>query len=191
MIKIIDEIKKINTNKVGLMLRHADRDKIPKGSFGNEILLNQIGVERSFNFGTELKSIPLYKIYTSPVPRCIQTSENIVKGYGCKIDIIETKALGDPGLHIEDAELAGEYFLKYGFHKILDNYKAGKIIPGMPQHEVFKERINEFVKKNLSDKGLTLFITHDSLVAMYEFINKGVIYTKDNWVKYLNGPIIK
>ncbi len=191
MINIIDEIKKINTNKVGLMLRHGDRDKIPEGSFGNEVLLNQKGIERSYNLGTALKSIPLYQIYTSPVPRCVQTSEYIVKGYGCKIDIIESKALGDPGLHIEDAEQAGEYFLKYGFHEILDNYIAGKIIPGMPTHEVFKERINDFLKTNLSDKGLTLFITHDSLVAMYEFINNGKIYTKENWVKYLNGPIIK
>lgn len=188
LVKVLHTINPANT---GLMLRHADRDKIPQGSFGNEVLLNEKGIERSINFGTELKSIPLSRIYTSPIARCIQTSEYIVKGYGCKTEIIETRALGDPGLHIENAEIAGEYFLKYGFHEILDNYISGKIIPGMPTHEVFKERINDFIETNLSEKGLTLFITHDSMVAMYEFIQNGTIYTKENWVKYLNGPIIK
>ena len=191
MINLIDEIKKINTNKIGLMLRHADRDKIPQGSFGNEVLLNEKGIQRSIEFGNHLSNIPIARIYTSPVQRCIQTSECILKGHGTKIEIIETKALGDPGLHIEDAEIAGEYFLKYGFHDILDNYIAGKVTPGMPNHENFKFKINEFISNSLTNNGLTLFVTHDSLVAMYDFINNGKIYTRDNWVKYLNGPIIK
>lgn len=188
---LIKNIKAVRPYNVGLMLRHADRDIIPHGSFGNEVLLNHKGIERSISFGEELKTIPVTRIYTSPVPRCVETSEYIVKGYGSKIDIIETNALGDPGLHIENAEIAGEYFLKYGFHDILDNYIKGKIIPGMPAHDVFKKRINDFIETNLSVEGLTLFITHDSLVAMYEFINNGIHYTKENWVKYLKGPIIK
>lgn len=187
----LDKLTSINPSRLGMLLRHADRDKIPDGSFGNEVLLNKKGIERSIQFGEKLRDFSLAKIFTSPVQRCVQTSECIVKGLGTDIEIITTNALGDPGLHIEDAAIAGEYFLKYGFHDILDNYIAGKVIPGMPNHDVFKERINRFINDNLSGEGLTLFITHDSLVAMYDFVCNGVIYTKDNWVKYLNGPIIK
>ncbi|MDR0799327.1 MAG: hypothetical protein LBN18_06185 [Dysgonamonadaceae bacterium] len=40
--------------KLSLLIRHADRDKIPAGVFGNEVLLNEIGIKRATNFGKKL-----------------------------------------------------------------------------------------------------------------------------------------
>jgi hypothetical protein len=37
--------------KISLLLRHADRDDIPQGSFGNEILLNEKGKQNAQSFG--------------------------------------------------------------------------------------------------------------------------------------------
>lgn len=31
------------SDKLSLLIRHADRDKIPTGSFGNEVMLNETG----------------------------------------------------------------------------------------------------------------------------------------------------
>ena len=43
--KILEEIKTHPANsKLAMIIRHADRDKIPDGSFGNEILLNKKGI---------------------------------------------------------------------------------------------------------------------------------------------------
>jgi hypothetical protein len=45
----------MNVNeKISLLLRHADRDDIPKGSFGNEILLNKKGNQNSTQNGTTI-----------------------------------------------------------------------------------------------------------------------------------------
>lgn len=44
---------KVN-EKISLLLRHADRDDIPKGSFGNEILLNHKGKQNAHSFGEKL-----------------------------------------------------------------------------------------------------------------------------------------
>ena len=42
----------MNVNeKISLLLRHADRDDIPQGSFGNEVLLNEKGKQNARSFG--------------------------------------------------------------------------------------------------------------------------------------------
>lgn len=69
------------TSKLSLLIRHGDRDKIPQGSFGNEILLNEKGKQNSIKFGESIKEMKVNKILTSPVDRCIQTAEYIAKGY--------------------------------------------------------------------------------------------------------------
>jgi hypothetical protein len=56
--------------KFSLLIRHADRDKIPVGKFGNDVLLNEKGKERALNFGKGLSN--LKRIFTSPVRRCVQ-----------------------------------------------------------------------------------------------------------------------
>ena len=80
-------------NRLSLLIRHADRDQIPEGSFGNEVLLNETGKENSLKFGESLSELKVNRIFTSPVGRCVQTAEQISKGYGKSIDIIETTAL--------------------------------------------------------------------------------------------------
>ena len=77
--------------KISLLLRHADRDDIPQGSFGNEILLNEKGKQNAQRFGEILSERKINRIFTSPVGRCVQTAEYITKGYGNSIEIIETK----------------------------------------------------------------------------------------------------
>src|SRR5574337_1233787 len=121
--KLIDEIRKHPTDsKLALLLRHGDREQIPKGEFGNEILLNEKGKQRSLAFGEALKDSEVSRIFTSPIPRCIQTAELIAKGFGRELEIIQTKSLGDPGLHTADEKLAGEFYLTHGFHEILRRF---------------------------------------------------------------------
>ncbi|NJN78882.1 MAG: histidine phosphatase family protein [Saprospiraceae bacterium] len=104
--------------KISLLLRHADRDDIPQGSFGNEILLNEKGKQNAQSLGKNLSESKINRIFTSPVERCVQTAEYITKGYGNSVEIIETVALGAPGLHISDEKIAGEFFLEYGFYEM-------------------------------------------------------------------------
>lgn len=178
-------------DKMSLLLRHADRDDIPQGSFGNEILLNEKGKQNSQSFGEKLAERKINRIFTSPVGRCVQTAEFIIKGYGSSIEIIETSALGAPGLHITDEKIAGEFFLKHGFDEMYKQFMQGKTIPGIPNINQLNNRITNFIKDNSTQKGTTIFITHDMLIAFYHFSINKKVYTKDNWINYLTGLTFK
>lgn len=179
------------TEKISLLLRHSDRDDIPKGSFGNEILLNEKGKQNALFYGESLAESKINRIFTSPVERCVQTAEYITKGYGSALEIIETTALGGPGLHITDEKIAGEYFLEYGFDQMYSRFIQGKEIPGIPKVDELNYRITTFLKENSTQNGSTLFITHDMLIVFYHYSISRKVYTKDNWVDYMTGLTFK
>jgi broad specificity phosphatase PhoE len=147
--------------KISLLLRHADRDDIPQGSFGNEILLNEKGKQNAKNFGEKLAERKINRIFTSPIGRCVQTAEFIIKGYGSLIEIIETTSLGAPGLHISDEKVAGEFFLQYGFDEIYKRFIQCEKIPGITNPNELNHRITNFINENSTQNGTTIFITHD------------------------------
>jgi len=173
--------------KISLLLRHADRDDIPQGSFGNEILLNEKGKQNAQRFGEKLSERKINRIFTSPVGRCVQTAEYITKGYGSSIEIIETTSLGAPGLHISDEKIAGKFFLQHGFDEMYKRFMQGEKIPGIPNINELNFRITNFINENSTQNGMTIFITHDMLIAFYHFSINKKVYTKDNWINYLTG----
>ena len=188
---LIEEIKKHPAHaKLALLIRHADREAIPAGEFGNEILINEKGKQNAFEFGRKLKEFQVNKIFSSPIPRCIQTAEFIVEGYGAKLEIVSTKCLGDPGLHVADEKLAGEFYLQYGFDEMYQRFIRVETIPGIPDKEAYKQLMSDFIKVNSKENGLTIFVTHDSLIAFYHYCLNKKVYTKENWVKYLDGLIL-
>jgi broad specificity phosphatase PhoE len=176
-----------SNNTMALLIRHADRDDIPEGSFGNEVLLNQIGKINAFNYGEKLQKQQITKIYSSPVRRCVQTAEFISKGYGKNMEIIETVALGAPGLHINDEKVAGAFYLEHGFDVMYESFKNGNAIPGMATLKSLNQNMNDFIHKHTNENETTIFITHDMLIAFYHFSINKTVYTKENWVNYLSG----
>ena len=189
--KIIEQLKGHPADsKLSLFLRHADRELIPTGEIGNEILINEKGKQNALTLGRLLKEYSVNKIFTSPIPRCIQTADYIIKGYGREVELITTKCLGDPGLHITDEIIAGEFYLKFGFDEMYKRFLNGIEIPGVPDAEKYQELMTNFLKENTKENGLTLFISHDSLIAFYDFCLSKTVYTKENWVDYLSGIIL-
>lgn len=188
---IINELKNFNEDaKIALIVRHADRELIPDGKFGNEILINEKGIKNSIEFGKLLNQYTINKIITSPIDRCIQTSEFIRTGYGKNIGIIKSNALGDPGLHVYDEKEAGEFYLKFGFDEMYKRYNNYQEIPGVPTPKELNKLMTNFIKTNTTQKGITIFVTHDSVIAFYDFALNKKVYTKENWVSYLSGMII-
>ena len=177
-------------SKLAMMIRHGDREKIPAGEFGNDVLLNTKGEENAFVLGKSLQGFCVNKIFTSPIQRCVQTAEFMAKGYGKEVEIIQTTALGAPGLHVTDEVVAGEYYLEHGFFKILDEFIKGETSPGIRNSDQYYTVMTDFIKSHTSNNGLTIFVTHDSMVALYHYCHDQTIYTQENWVKYLDGLII-
>lgn len=178
-------------DKIALLLRHADRDNIPEGTFGNEVQLNEKGKHNALLYGASLVDVKVNRIFTSPIERCVQTAEYITKGYGKSVEIIETTALGAPGLHISDERIAGEFFLEYGFDEMYRRFIKGIEIPGIPSLKELNQRITHFLNENTTKNGKTLFITHDMLIVFYHYSINGRIYSKDNWVDYMTGLTFK
>lgn len=187
--KLIDEIRRQSGTRMALLMRHGDREQIPSGEFGNDIMLNEKGKQRSIEFGQKLKEFSVVKIYTSPIPRCIETAKLIMSGYGKELKIIETKCLGDPGLHTLDDKVAGEFYLMHGFQEMLRRFIRNEHVPGVPDIKLLKETMTEFLTNSVEEEGLTVFVTHDSLIAMFHHCVDGTVYTEDNWVDYLEGMV--
>ena len=190
--KIIEDLKKINVNteKIALFIRHSERHEIKKSEFGNDVLLNEKGIEKAFQFGKQLKSYKINAIYTSPIERCVQTAVNIEKGYKSSINIIKTKVLGDPGVHIYDADALGKYYFKYGFWKIFKNFKNNIKVDGLHNKKEVISLFDSFLSEKTDKKGLTLFISHDWQIAFYSYAKNIKEYTEKDWINYLEGLII-
>lgn len=172
-----------------VLLRHADRDRIPHGEIGNDVPLNEKGIQNAIGFGRALKPQRIARILTSPVWRCEQTAAYIREGYESDIDIVSSVALGAPGLHITDAEAAGSFFLEHGFQHWYMRYVKNEPLPGVTPPDLLRERTDAFLQQETQENGITLFITHDSLIAFYAFAQSGHIYPFREWIRYLDGII--
>jgi len=188
---MLNTLKGLNFTKgYGLLMRHADRDRIPKGELGNDIPINAKGYERSLHFGEELSSYPLWDIYASPVSRCVETGRYISEGYGKQIFIKETVVLGSPGIHICDSDAAGKLFLEVGFKEIYKRFQREEQLAGFHTPSTILESLNAFMQSRIKPNQLTLFITHDSLITLYHFALNGKVYTRDKWLGFLEGLLI-
>lgn len=190
--KFIEQINTHSSNeRLAVIIRHADRDKIPQGSFGNDVLINKKGIENSIIFGNNLKDKKINQIYSSPIPRCVETGKFIAKGYEKEFIIQESKALGNPGLHITDDQKAGTYYLKHGIDGMYHDFTNNIPISGVTSPKEYKNLMTEFLLDHTTEKGITLFITHDILIAFYHYALFGKVFIKPDWIGFMTGIIIK
>jgi hypothetical protein len=81
--------------------------------------------------------------------------------------------------------------LTEGFDELYYRITHNIDIPGIAITEQFNEKMTDFLTENTKENGITIFVTHDLLIAHYHFSINGKIYPKDDWVKYLGGLILK
>ena len=67
---------------VSLVLRHAERDEIPRGTFGEDVRLTAAGVAHAEELGSRLSGRELSFLWSSPLPRCTGTARAIARGAG-------------------------------------------------------------------------------------------------------------
>ena len=188
--QIINKLSETIINKTALIIRHADRNKIPASELGTEILLNKKGEKNAIEFGKKLKNYPINKIFTSPINRCIQTAEFIKTEIGENIEIETTKILGSPGIFVYNEKLASETFFKLGLEGIYNNLINNISIPGMKNLKTTSAILEEFVNKNTRKNKLTIFVTHDYFIAFLEYYFYKKIYPDKILVDFLGGIIL-
>lgn len=187
-------IDNIGSKRIAVLLRHGERGEIPAGSFGTEILLSENGIKNSVYLGQELSNMKTAHIYCSPIDRCVQTANSIKMGLSKvqpDIQITPENQLGNPGFHISDAVIAGNAFLSYGCIGVFEHFSKGEPIPGIASVDSLNTDAMQWLKKKSSQNGITLFVTHDSLIAHFAHANKIHTYTREHWIQFLDGIIIE
>lgn len=193
LINRLHNIDNINSKRAAVLLRHGERDEIPMGSFGTEILLSEDGIKDSISFGKKISDLEIVHIYSSPIARCVQTAGYIKMGLATKrqdIQITEEAQLGTPGFHIANADIAGKEYLEYGCSGVFERFSQGEKIPGIASVESLKREAMQWINAKTSKNGVTLFVTHDALIAHFAFANGIYTYSKENWINFLDGIII-
>lgn len=146
------------------VIRHGHREPFQPRSFGNNLGLTAEGRESSFSLGANMAHISFGEMHTSPILRCLETTEEILKGLGKRVDIFKTQVLGDPGPFIEDPILAGPIFLEKSLSEIVQAIVNGERLPGMRS---LQEGGYIFLKYLSQVKRFPcLMVSHDSLICL-------------------------
>jgi len=142
------------------------------------------------NLGKNPIKYNINKIITTSVERCIQTAEYIAQGYGKPIEITPSKRLG--GLHMENRKFASDFLNKNGYEEWYRRIVNDISTPGICDSVHYKELMTSFLVENTNKNGLTIFVSHDFLIAFYHYALNKTIYTMcSDWVNYLSGLILK
>lgn len=198
-----------------LILRHSLRDKIPKGSMGENVLLTREGERMAYHFGKGFK-FNISRIHTSVIQRCIQTANLIKSGYldsieSSKPQIIKTRILSDS--YISDMTAAKWLFAKHSPYWIMQEFLRNNELAGMKRKDEAMKILFNYIFSDLEAQDMEIFVTHDTFlmaIVCYcfdiiplsmesnhkEINNIGFLYEKDgkkmwfDWAYMLEGAFL-
>ncbi len=178
---------------VALVLRHAEREEIPSGTFGVDVPLTAVGVESAERLGSALSEIrPPVGVTSSPVPRCVQTAAAILRGGGFEKEAAVDWRLGDPGPFVVDTETSGALFLETGILEITRRQLSDvEPPPGMRGTSEGVGLLLDLTAKELGNSGrLNVYVTHDAILAVLVAHLYRLSVDDIGWPEYLDGLLL-
>ena len=191
--QILDALSSVPAKAdVALVLRHAERDEIPSGTFGVDVSITNNGITSARRLGEMLPDSRRVSVTSSPVPRCVQTAEEILCGAGCKFDVVLDRRLGDPGPFVVDPEVAGPLFLEVAVLEIVRRQLSDAEPPaGMRPTADGVGMLLNLVSNGLESCGrLNVYVTHDSILAVLAARLLGMSIEDVGWPGYLEGLLL-
>ena len=181
--------KEVNAS---LVIRHAEREDIPAGTFGHEVNLTAGGILEAEQFGAALSEKRALTVVSSPVPRCVQTAQAMVRGAGSSAKVVADRHLGAPGAFIVDAETAGPLFLGLPIPEIARRQLQDAMpLPGVRPTPEGVEILLELATNPLGDNGqLHVFITHDIILSVFVASIFRSTVEEAGWPDFLEGLIL-
>ena len=175
-----------------IFLRHAEREEIPPGEFGEDVCLTASGVAESERLGSLLSALDSVRVASSPVPRCVETSRAILRGAGCAGEVTLDQRLGDPGPFVVEPEVAGRLFLRTGILELTRRQLSGEDPPaGMRKtFEGVTLLLDAATSAMRAGAGLNLLVTHDAILAVLVAHLYGVQVDEIIWPDYLDGLVL-
>jgi hypothetical protein len=199
--RLIDVIKSMECDRIGVILRHSVRDQGRRGEVANPNMvagLTPHGHNESKRFGQSLpRGINLVVGY-SPVPRCVETATGIMNGYshvnsGSISDIGTDDSLAVTHYFAKDRDAMESYREKVGGLPFLREWLDGSLPVGMMKSpSEVKQFVVSSVSKDLRARRaplLRLWVGHDyGLILLIETIFGGR-FKEIKWIPYLDGIV--
>ncbi len=177
--------------KVGIFFRHSERYDGKNNLAANDVMLTDYGKKIAENLGVALSQIEKADFYSSPIIRCVATMECIQKGMRRNAHIVKSKKLGDPGVYFDSLSEkdCGEAMEKQGFFNYSLKYLAEWKNDGCRRLDLASEELIDYIVENMKQP-LSLFNSHDFLVAALMKYLKIENPTKEDFVDFLEGVVI-
>ncbi len=170
LLKSVDELVRVSKNYHAIaILRHAEREDIWRPEDSHKALLTEKGKKDAEELGRHLSPIKRIDFYHSPVQRCIETVDHIVKGYGGEYKIMGSNTYsGAP--YIKDGEKFNELMFRKTGPGFINEWISNKISPEiiLPLDESFYMMVRGLKSINCCKKGVVdMHITHDINIALF------------------------
>ncbi len=177
---------------VALLLRHAEREDIPSGSFGNEVRLTSCGVASAERLGRILGDGRVGRTASSPLPRCVDTARAIMRGAGWLAHVAPDWRLGDPGPFVIEPEVVGPNLLEIGIPALVQRQLSdGNPPAGMRPTSEGAELLLRWIAGHLAQTaGLSLYVTHDAILAALVGHLYELPVDRFPWPEYLDALLL-
>jgi hypothetical protein len=193
---VIDWIVENSPSKVSLLIRHSNRYPIPKGMIEHrDVPLTTEGRKLAYQFGKKLPKSYSIRLYYSPIPRCRETAEYLMKGirnnYGSATLMGEKDFLY---INLIDQREIVRILEKIGHHNFGYSWLKGKLDQGIiepPQKVASKiiEGIITLMKKGIQNC-IDIHITHDLNILSVRDVISSIKNENFDWPEYLDGIIV-
>lgn len=185
-----DLLNKINKGaKAGIIIRHSSRETINNytPNWGNQVNLTKDGYNKANKLGQTFLNVNT-TVFSSPLPRCIQTGEAILEGIGIKTKINQDSYLGNPGCYFDGTFSHEKELNEKGLDFWEEYLKEGKQV-GLKPLSIESIKLIEHIKENMK-KPITWFVSHDvHLACLMHFLGLRTP-TKTDWIHYLEGVAV-
>lgn len=174
---------------VALILRHAEREDIPPGTFGSDVPLTELGVASAEELGGILAGMrPQLRATASPLPRCDSTARALLRGGGLPEEVDLDWRLGAPGPFVVDEEVSGALFLEIGILEIVRRQLTCSEPPaGMRPTREGIDLLLGLIANGLQSHGrLNIYVTHDSILAALVAYLYALPVDEISWPAYLD-----
>jgi hypothetical protein len=199
--RLIDVIKSMSCDRIGVILRHSVRDQGQRGKVANPNMvagLTHHGHGESKRFGQSLPRGFNLVVGYSPVPRCVETAAGIKDGYsqvnsGSITDIGTDDSLAVTHFFAKDRAAMESYREKVGGLPFLREWLDGSLPVEMMKSPLEVKRfVISSVGRDLKARQaplLRLWVGHDyGLIVLIETIFGGR-FKEIKWVPYLDGIV--
>jgi len=154
---------------VSLLVRHSVRFKINVPEETWLARLTPEGIELAKEYGAWLAQRRcLYRVMTSPVGRCVETSRSIIRGANCPNPVVIDQKLGFP-------------FIEKGWQRI--NTEG---LPVEIPHEAL-DVLDYLLEDTTQPAALNLFVSHDGNIAFMATALLGEPTSEETWPDFLEG----